>query len=1410
MKKRFTLLIVSLAIIVGVSDHVFGQIGVLKSDYSQNGAAKPGVTPRRTNPPLGIEAEILDTVNVGGEFGAGESVLLNNQHILVYNANAGGTAHKDFGNTVNTLQIGSTLSKNIVMNNYNGGGQASGFLHIYSPEAYWSYEVTDIGTSYTDHTPTPPFGAGNGGWLSTSHTGLVADTESPPGVHKAYEKYFSPWDTDLGRLLGILWGDVTMVPDVSPSYIDEIAHLYLANHIPGTLHHWGVKASRKGGLPYTTTSEWFAPDSIDNAVNLVSEVGLPAIAASVTVAALEKADIPATDKRYVRPTTVALDETNTFSDITFNVLQWWVRAHNLQTFAANAEPGDLPVENGAQWYTTHSYTSAEADNWLVNGCGHFPGGLSLTLYQIGDWVIKPIDAPNLLDAATQLLNGARVCVSGDVKDNTGFIAEAASTDRANGDKHTNALITLPYKDRFTLRTGGEFQSNMFHERDSDLTRASYYEYLQFPDPNDTIYLYPSKSGNIEDFGSQLRSDFPSLSSVPLLSPASPVSYTYQTTSGSVFGVNEAYLHTGLMPHYINTDTADLLLAPTYDFKHDIQGVIEVGKMTAGKEFFHIYSNGMIKNYQGCPLDTNFPVYFGKAGLDSYGNTPTFNISTALPVFIANYGNLAKNPELGELLFHTSSVDSLNIAFPTSGTDYQGTGALHIQALSHVRFNADATAWNATYNGNNIFVLSDGGNISTQKMNILSNNKVIAGSSNLVGEGKITFWAESSPSVAWADQDEDHRFSKGGNIYLNGDVSITRAQPADLTATTQTNFVAENNIRTASFTSINPDDNDKTNFISRKGDIYLGYSAGINVIGWNGTTETTAAANGKTGRTNVFSYTGTGATGNLNILAGFDDRSNFGASGSPSGGANIYTTQIIADMKSESKHDAEFLIPFSNEYVCGATWSPGELFERVRSSDPTKNSMMRYEHSGIIGGLGRCGTDLEYAQYAGLLEGGAGLGGSLNNLQTGGTNSLTPLDTSLIYKANNGHLLVDAGLQGNIIMNTGSSLDFQSNTGNGFFRTRKGDIDMRGPTKVMNLPAGQGLVFLADNGNPNKKLIDDCGCDEQANNVYIQDFDFAEFNSSNKGSIYFGADNNIKLQYGGLRDVGTRQDPFLSEDHGYGGSEFGLCYAKYHCDSDPEENQAQVMLLDFTNKASGGVGIVASDQIDIYKDLIYTGGSTTGMSAVPYPVPTNSTLVNPAPTDGRLHGESVAGYGLYIKTQGNKNNWKDIDYTVCQPRCEFLCGQGPLQSVARLTFHSDVIINAENSKVHVSSPVVDVIGKMELDAKAASQIQIKTDSLILREQFILDGSKSTFDTWSVMPRNMPVIKFGNSRYTPPFSDDCLTCFTHQKGTGSKLRHTAVDTINVQFWNNANLPRLHSLVVDHAVLAFGTDSIDNVTG
>ena len=678
-------------------------------------------------------------------------------------------------------------------------------------------------------------------------------------------------------------------------------------------------------------------------------------------------------------------------------------------------------------------------------------------------------------------------------------------------------------------------------------------------------------------------------------------------------------------------------------------------------------------------------------------------------------------------------------------------------------------------------------------NITTNNKVRISTENT---NRVLFSAEmlhpgcgvlNGANIPYTDCTPGNRNNENGNIYWNDSVTITRT----VTSNSTTDILAMNNIRTNQVGITNAAAKDTTNVTSYMGDIWLGYS------------------NPTATNTNRFTYSGTGGGGLLNIKAGYRDATNT----NHDGGGNIYFTALRGIMAATKKHVTEISIPYSNEYICGSACD-GLLHERKDAS------MMRYEHSGIIGGLGACHRDKNILQYAAVAQG--------TPTMVMGAN-----DTSLLYLGNTGNLKVDAGKRGNIILNKGALLNFQDDNGDATFRTREGDIDMRDPFDAKKMKGS--LLFLAQLeqlGDLSK--IGVCGCDEERNNVYLQDFEYKA--EGNSGSVFVGADNNIKLNYGGLTNIGTRQDPFLSTDRetypngavkkiGRGYKHGGGCDRFYHCDLDGSENQARDLILDFngggTPVTSGGFAAVASDMIDVYKNLIYKGGNGSGLSTVP--------------ETGTLHGEDVAGYGLFMKTQANKKNWTD-NILLQAPKCPTTCaptgcGEGGrpatafLHNTVRMTFHSDARFYAENQHVHLESPVIETFGVLELNAEdnagAKAMITIKTDSLICHDSLIRKGKgKVQLTTWSGLPKDQPIIKLGYSRKAAPFKeyayDDgsteklCRECVTHYKGKVYAPGETPLDTMFVKFGPNTEWERQNVMVVDHTVISFLTDSFDHVKG
>ena len=602
-----------------------------------------------------------------------------------------------------------------------------------------------------------------------------------------------------------------------------------------------------------------------------------------------------------------------------------------------------------------------------------------------------------------------------------------------------------------------------------------------------------------------------------------------------------------------------------------------------------------------------------------------------------------------------------------------------------------------------------------------------------------------------------------------------------------------------------------NVISRKGDLYLGYAENAPVYSGS-----SVAPNGKNTNQNLFDYTISAPAneGVLNIKAGWDDTKPTIATTQGMEGGNVYFTGIKTDMAATGKYPTFITIPYSSEYICDDQRThAGELLHN------RKNSYQAYEHSGIIGGVGACGKDGAWGNFGGkLLDAASGL------------TQFT--QKSLEYKGNKGDLTVDAGKRGNIIMNTGGLLDFQNDNGNAIFRTREGDIDMRDPFDAKEMTGS--LLFLAQIADITKlSNIGVCGCEEERNNVYLQDFNYIASTANNSGSVFVGADNNIKLNYGGLTNIGTRQDPFLSKPYethtngavkkiGRGYTAGGGCGTSYHCDLDGSENQARDLELDFSGSVtSGGFAAVASDMIDVYKNLIYHGGTGSGLSTVP--------------ETGTLHGENVAGYGLFMKTQGNKHNWTD-NILLQAPKCPTTCSPtgcgtpgrpatGFLHNTVRMTFHSDARFYAENQHVHLESPVIEAFGVLELNAEdnagAKAMITIKTDSLICHDSLIRKGTgKVQLTTWSGLPKDQPIIKLGYSRKAAPFYeyayDDggtekiCRECVTHYKGKVYPPGETPLDTMFVKFGPDTEWERQNVMVIDHTVISFLTDSFDHVKG
>ena len=689
---------------------------------------------------------------------------------------------------------------------------------------------------------------------------------------------------------------------------------------------------------------------------------------------------------------------------------------------------------------------------------------------------------------------------------------------------------------------------------------------------------------------------------------------------------------------------------------------------------------------------------------------------------------------------------------------------------------------------------------------------------------ISFLAENgfhghSPASHSNVESNANAIGRRGNIHFFDSVRINRNN----TAGGMTQLKAENHIWTAMLDYVDETSTgDTMEIISHKGDIYLGYND-------NTATQTpyqyvatmnngyimqrrpswqcnNPARSDVSYDKNRFIYTipSSNTKGHLWIKAGWEektDRNSVPDDGSRLAGGNIYFSHIAVNQPTGSDHPTEISIPFSGLWRCG---NAGDSILHNRSG----RALQYYENAGIISGVNHCNRP-----YPGA-----------NTIAT------NDHDWGLFYRGGKGDLTVDAGNRGNIIFNKGAYLSFEdpSSTGNVVFRTRFGDIDMRNPFNVDTMTGS--LLFLAQIENiADLEHSDFCGCKEERNNVYLQDFEFKAHGAS--GSVFIGADNNIKLNYGGLQNIGTRHDPFLSKDYekcrdgglkkvgeGYIGGAHGGCGDDLHCDAISSENKARNFLMKFDKDANGtaitkgGFAAVASDYIDVYKRFEYLGGSGDGMGSVP--------------GTGTLHGETVTGYGLFMKTQANKGNWNVNIFEntpTCPTPCDGTnCGHDYLHMVSRMTFHDDAYIEAHNQEVMLWSPVIETFGDMTLDTEkdkgARTEITLKADSLIFHSDFIKKGNNIKLSTWSGLHKDLPIMKFGHMRKTPPFIEakkddcgaytECVPCYRYIRFSKDPLH--MLDTITIKFGDGAYLERLNTVVFDHTVLTCLTDSFDHVKG
>ena len=354
--------------------------------------------------------------------------------------------------------------------------------------------------------------------------------------------------------------------------------------------------------------------------------------------------------------------------------------------------------------------------------------------------------------------------------------------------------------------------------------------------------------------------------------------------------------------------------------------------------------------------------------------------------------------------------------------------------------------------------------------------------------------------------------------------------------------------------------------------------------------------------------------------------------------------------------------------------------------------------------------------------------------------------------------------GNIMMK-GANLKFNDGIGYATFRTREGFIDTYDAFTVEGMRGH--LLKYAGMDDLNKGLQNNWG------DISERDFQYTPV--ENSGSVFFGADDNIMMNYGnsnytydlkyGVMSTQTpgapgnfnvslvytnSQNPFYStpwmptigcaarydvNEDGYqwyrnrwasnlhkmyrGGNGSGLSGS---CDTG--FNGARDLLFDFDGKTSGGVAMVASNYLDMFTNFIYYGGTGTGLASVP--------------GMGTLHGESVSSYGLFMKSQfnGTGTNYPEKRRATCEGCGDMTNypmgkreGQDDTLNTPEWTyigFHDDARIYTHNQNSWLEAPVIEFFGHAEMNtfdnSGSKTRITLKADSLIFHDSMIIDGTK----------------------------------------------------------------------------------------
>jgi hypothetical protein len=356
--------------------------------------------------------------------------------------------------------------------------------------------------------------------------------------------------------------------------------------------------------------------------------------------------------------------------------------------------------------------------------------------------------------------------------------------------------------------------------------------------------------------------------------------------------------------------------------------------------------------------------------------------------------------------------------------------------------------------------------------------------------------------------------------------------------------------------------------------------------------------------------------------------------------------------------------------------------------------------------------------------------------------------------------------GNIMLK-GGSVDFAKGDGNATIRTREGFIDVYDRFDARNMEGH--LLMYAGSDDPSVSGTNEWG------DVSHRDFQYTP--TANSGSVYFGADDNIMLNYGysngreqaymfggvpGVYDVAFRSsNPLAKRNSPYYYTPYkgyiDDCYASYHVGQNGYLWYRVLKKDDGTNWASsyhrmyrGCTGIPGQtpdcDNLgrcttipNGARDLVFNFDRTAdgdrinsgGLAAVAtnyidmftrfFYTGGQGSGIHAVPGMSTLRGENVKGYGLYIKStfDGVAPEKRRVTCETCGDPD----GDGWTEWPA-ITFHDDARIKVQNQTGLIESQVIEIFGHAEFDAwtdrGSKTKLTVRADSLVFHDSVIFAG------------------------------------------------------------------------------------------